>query len=103
MVSPLNPNCEDYFIYGLDGTIHPSNDPAKILMARTTIEELGLNTDSLNARRKEAISLIYEEDLSAEEVEELIEYCQIPDDNGRLPAFTPTLIYILKGELVYLR
>lgn len=50
MVSPLNSDCEERFIYTREGHISPKNETDKD--AKETINKLGLNTKKLKNRRK---------------------------------------------------
>ena len=61
--SPLNPNCENAYIYGLDGSITGIDDAAK-----KDIETLGLGCDYLKRRRSEAISVWLDGDISSEDL-----------------------------------
>jgi hypothetical protein len=54
-VSPFSPDCVTYFIFGSDGRIEPSREPAKEEAARTTIKNLQLDVRRLKEARKAAI------------------------------------------------
>lgn len=61
--SPLNPDCEKAFVYGIDGSI-TGRDEAAI----KDIETLGLGCDYLKRRRSEAISVWFDDEISSEDL-----------------------------------
>ena len=98
MVSPLNPDCEDYFVYRPNGTIEPTKHPGKNPAARETMDRLGLDIPKLNARRASALAPIIDAlDLSSdEERQALIEGYSRPGREGRLAPFCFALVQVLK-------
>jgi hypothetical protein len=55
MVSPLKPNCTDFFIYTDDGQILATDASEKNAAATKTIKQLRLNIPKLKAMREEVI------------------------------------------------
>lgn len=92
MVSPLNPNCEDYFSYSGIGEIIGKTDAAKI-----TIDKLGLNIDKLRAIREEAIRGVEEviKELSDSEIKTFASYYQKRNQNQMYEPFCYVILYIL--------
>ncbi len=103
MVSPLLPDCEDFFEYSIGGEILSTCEVKKTAAAKKTIERLKLNIPKLQATRAAAIASLYDEPdfiskLSDNEIERLIDgYSQI-DENGQYQSYCQVLIYILKQE-----
>lgn len=85
LISPLNPECEQRFIFHGDGTIHPSNvgDEA----ARLTIERLGLGIAKLNDLRKNAIEPFLDESLGDEDFLAFVTKYFERDDKNRFGEF----------------
>ncbi|MGD2182837.1 retron system putative HNH endonuclease [Lusitaniella coriacea] len=75
MVSPLDPNCAEFFKYSGSGEILPTDDPNKHAAAEATIENLGLNVSKLQAMRSEALSglLLAIDALTEEEIQQYAE------------------------------
>ncbi len=98
MVSPLKPNCADFFRYTEDGRILPTEDASKNAAAVTTIDKLGLNADRLVDMRSQAIDDILEniDGLTEEEINLLISGFQELDANGQFEEFSGAIAYILK-------
>jgi uncharacterized protein (TIGR02646 family) len=94
-VSPLDPNCESYFEYGFDGSIRARNHHRG---ADETIKHLGLNTYLPVKQREEAINAILDLiDLSdTEQIKEMIEFLETPDESNRLPSFSYVISSLLK-------
>ncbi len=101
MVSPLNPDCENYFIFRADGRIEGTDDPAMKRAALETIQRLGLDVGSLIAQREKALEPIVEvlESTSDAEKLALIEGYSEADRDGRLAPFCFALVQILKRYL----
>ncbi|MBD2339267.1 TIGR02646 family protein [Calothrix sp. FACHB-156] len=99
MVSPLEINCVDFFKYPASGEIQPTDDPAKQATAKTTIEKLALDINKLQNMRKVAIdaALMGIEDLSDEEIQQLVEGYEKLDSNGQYTPFCAAIIYLLKN------
>ena len=103
MVSPLDPNCADFFRYPGSGEILPTNEPGKQDSALTTIDKLGLNIDKLKNMRSKAIDGIWEamKGLTIEERQKLAQSCLQPDSEGKYtPFFTVIAYYIKNYELL---
>ncbi len=83
-VSPLNPNCEDAFLYYSDGIVEGD---------QYTIDLLNLNAYELKEARKAIFRIIKDLD---KEIIELI-YCQ---ENETLPAYYNVIKWFLKNEAV---
>lgn len=97
MVSPLKPNCTDFFIYTDDGQILETNTPEKKAAATTTIDKLRLNIPKLIAMRKEVIKNLLADidELTDEERLKLAQGFEQPDANGRYEEFCTAIAYIL--------
>ncbi len=91
MVSPLKPNCTDFFIYTDDGQILETDTPEKKAAATATINRLCLNIPKLIAMRKEVINNLLADidinELTAEEKQKLIQGFEQPDANGQYQEF----------------
>ncbi|MBZ8180191.1 retron system putative HNH endonuclease [Oscillatoria salina] len=98
IISPLKPNCVDFFRYTVDGQFLPTEDSEKQAAAETTIEKLGLNIPKLRAMREKAIEGILDgiEFLTNEEIQQLIDAFQETNSTGEYEEFNATLVYILK-------
>lgn len=97
MVSPVKPNCTDFFIYTDDGQILETNTPEKKAAAITTIDKLRLNIPKLIAMRKEVIKNLLADidELTDEERLKLVQGFEEPDANGQYEEFCAAIAYIL--------
>lgn len=99
MVSPLQPNCTDFFIYTDDGQILETDTPEKKAAAATTIHRLCLNIPKLIAMRKEVIKNLLADididDLTDEDRQKLVQGFEQPDADGRYEEFCGAIAYIL--------
>ncbi len=102
MVSPLNPNCTDFFIYTNDGQILETETPDKKAAAIQTIERLRLDISKLNNMRKEVIKnlLVDIDELTDEEKQKLIQGFEQPNANGQYQEFCGAIAFILKQYFV---
>ncbi|NOR44296.1 MAG: TIGR02646 family protein [Candidatus Delongbacteria bacterium] len=66
-ISPLDEDCEERFIFTVDGSIYPANE--QDIIARKTIEKLQLDIDKLRNLRKNAIEPFLDENITEEELE----------------------------------
>jgi uncharacterized protein (TIGR02646 family) len=98
LVSPLQENCEDFFEYTLAGEILPTKDSAKRRSATTTIDRLQLNIPKLQSMRQAEITPLFEQNLSSDEVQRLIQSYTVTDDQGYYQPFCTALIHLLKLE-----
>lgn len=98
MVSPLEPNCADFFRYTGGGEILPNDEEGKKIAAATTIEKLGLNINKLQAMRKKAIDEILEiiKECSDLEIEQLANGLEKLDYRGQYQPFCQTVVYFLR-------
>ena len=81
--SPLNPDCEKVYIYGVDGSITGINE-----MAKKDIRTLGLDCDYLKRRRCEAISVWFDnDDVSSEDLLKCKDEIMSRDKDNRLAEF----------------
>lgn len=80
--SPLNPECENAYIYEIDGNIKGIDDAAK-----KDIETLGLGCEYLKRRRSEAISVWFDDDISSEDLLRCKDAIMSRDKNNRLTEF----------------
>lgn len=102
LVSPFDPTCTNFFRFTEAGEILPTHDLSKATAASTTIEKLGLNIDKLKRLRKSAIEGVLDDEfdeLTETEKRKLIQYFDLPDENGQYQEFCSALIYLLKQNL----
>ncbi len=99
MVSPLEVNCGDFFIYSDDGQIMETDEADKKAAAATTINKLRLNIDKLNKMREKAIKNLHIDELTKEEKQKLLEGFAQPDANGQYQEFYGAIAYNLKQYL----
>lgn len=95
MVSPLDPNCENRFVYDGDGLIRPAI--AEDQGALMTIEKLGLAISKLNDLRARAIEPFLDEDLSPEELRLFVAGYLTRDESGRYGQFWTTIRHLFGG------
>ena len=104
IVSPLKPNCTDFFIYTDDGQILATDAIEKNAAATTTIERLCLNIPKLIAMRKEVINKLLADididELTDEEKQKLIQGFEQPDTDGRYDEFCAAIAYILNQYFI---
>ncbi|NET25883.1 retron system putative HNH endonuclease [Okeania sp. SIO1I7] len=104
MLSPLKPNCSDFFRYTGSGEILPANvlDKKEKEIALTTIDKLGLDIDKLNAMRKAAIDGILEvvENLEKSEIKELLDSFDKLDNQGKYIPFCAVITYIIQEYFI---
>jgi uncharacterized protein (TIGR02646 family) len=104
MVSPLKPDCTDFFIYTDDGQILEIDTPDKKDAALETIKRLRLDIPKLTAMRGEVIkNLLADLDLftlSDEEKQKLLQGFEQSDTNGQYEEFSAAIAYILKQYFV---
>jgi uncharacterized protein (TIGR02646 family) len=95
-VSPLNPSCENRFLFEKSGEIkHKPGDKA----AETTIDKLGLNDDELKKLRKGAIrGTLGLNDLSIKNARIRLRKLQF-QNQGRLEPFCFVLIQVLENYI----
>lgn len=99
-LTPLNLNCENDIVYQLNGKMtHRTPD------AQQTISVLNLRNGGLVNKRKNIIDLIlfeYVDDINdlkienREYLEEIINELSIPDEMGKLEAFSPVIVNVIK-------
>ncbi len=103
-LTPLDINCESDIIYQLNGKMTHRNQNAQ-----STINVLNLRDKGLTRKRKELIDIIlfeYVEDLSNLALEEsyylqlIIDEISQPNDEGKLEAFSPIIVNVLKQFLL---
>lgn len=101
MVSPLDPDCASYFRYTGAGEILHTEDPGKKDAAKTTIDKLGLHISKLQGMRRGAIdgALTGIEQLTDQDIQQLIDVYSSPDSDGQLIPFCAAIIYILSSYL----
>jgi uncharacterized protein (TIGR02646 family) len=107
MVSPLNPNCIDFFIYTDDGQIIAVDIPEKKDAATETIKQLRLDISKLNDMRKEVIKNLLAgididdiDKLTDEETQKLVQGFEQPDANGQYQKFCGAIAYILNQYFI---
>lgn len=100
MVSPLQPNCADFFIYTDDGQILETDTPDKKDAALETIKRLRLDIPKLNNMREAAIKNLYIDELTDEEKHKLLQAFEEPNADGQYEEFCAAIAYILKQYFV---
>ena len=102
MVSPLTPNCTDFFIYTDDGQILETNTPEKKAAATTTIDKLRLNIPKLIAMRRQVIQNLLADidELTDEERLKLVQGFEQRDANGQYEEFCGAIAYILNQYFI---
>ncbi len=104
MVSPLKPNCSDFFIYTDDGQILDTDIPEKKAAATATIDRLCLNIPKLTAMREEVIKNLLADididELTDEEKQKLVQGFEQPDANGQYEEFCGAIAYILNQYFI---
>lgn len=95
-VSPLDPNCQNYFIFGFDGTISEAEEN---LSAKETIKNLGLDRYLPNTLREAAINTLFDQINfeNSDEIDEWIQFLEKPNAENKLPSFCFVLSYVLKS------
>ncbi|CAN1212932.1 retron system putative HNH endonuclease [Tumidithrix helvetica PCC 7403] len=93
-VSPLQPDCAEFFRYTGSGEIRPTEDSDRKQAALDSLETLNLNESRLKAMREEAIDGALQgiEELTSAELDLLIESYEQPNQQ----AFSFAIAYILK-------
>ncbi len=101
MVSPLQPNCRDFFRYTGLGEIRPTKNPAMEPAAQETINRLGLNDGKLQDARRRQIEKILPliEGSTKEEIQQLIQGFDELDLQGEYTPFCFAIAYFLNQHL----
>lgn len=92
LVSPLDPDCEERFLYHADGRIKAAD--RHDASAWETIEHLGLGISKLNDLRAKAIEPFLDEDLSPEELDTFVTAYLKPNRAGKYGEFWTTIRYL---------
>ena len=94
LISPLNPDCEQQFIFTADGHIYLSNKSN--IAAKTTIEKLQLDIDKLIDLRKKAIEPFIDENLNDDELKNFVNGYLIEkeNNNGKYNEFYTAIKYL---------
>lgn len=104
IVSLLQLDCEEFFIYTEDGQILETDAPEKKTAAATTIKRLCLNIPKLIAMREEVIKRLLADldidELTDEERQKLLQGFGQPDANGQYEEFCAAIAYILKQYFI---
>jgi uncharacterized protein (TIGR02646 family) len=98
MISPLDPNCPDYFKYSGSGEILPTDDPQKQASAKITIQKLALDINKLRKLRRAAIDAVLQatNGLTGAEIQLLAQAYDKQDSGGRFTPFSAAITYTLK-------
>ena len=102
MVSPLQPNCDEFFRYTGFGEILPSNDLGMHSAANETINRLGLNDPKLQAARRKQIQKILPliNGCTKKEIEQLAKGYDQLDGDGKYTPFCFAIAYILNQYFI---
>jgi uncharacterized protein (TIGR02646 family) len=93
-ISPLDPNCTEFFRYTEAGEIVPDQNRNGAI-AKNTIDILGLNINKLIRLRKSAIDGLGINDLTQAEVQQFIQGIKKLDANGQQDEFCSAMLYVL--------
>lgn len=95
-VSPLQANCEDFFIYSSNGEIEPANhlNQQEASKARTTIDIVGLNDEDLKQARINALDAL--QGITKEQAEKLAQVCMQRNAQQQYQPFCTAVLYYLK-------
>ena len=98
MISPLDPNCSQYFKYTGAGEILPTEDPEHQEAAETTIRMLALDINKLNKMRRKVVDGVIQatQGLSEKEIKQLAEAYLERDETGSYAPFWATIDYVMK-------
>jgi uncharacterized protein (TIGR02646 family) len=94
-ITPLDPNCEDWFVYTEDGQILANPNSVASTEAEKTIELLDLNIPKLRRMRASAIRQLRISTLTPEQKQMLIEHYNAFDEFGCYSEFCATIVHIL--------
>jgi uncharacterized protein (TIGR02646 family) len=94
-VTPLDTDCEQFFVYTEDGQIFDSPNSTKSVAK--TIDLLGLNIPKLQRMRKSAIANLELETLTPEDKQLLIEFYSRSDEVGDFQEFCTTILSVLQN------
>lgn len=92
LISPLDPTCEDRFIFLENGSIEPANSSDKA--AIETIKRLGLNIRKLQNLRQQVIDPFLDENLSDEDLEQFVTSYLKQSASGEFDRFWTTIRYL---------
>lgn len=92
--SPLNPDCQNAYIYGIDGSVTGADEVAK-----KDIKTLGLGCSYLKRRRSEAISAWFDDDISSEDLLRCKDAIMSRDKDNRLTEFCFVISNIIEQFL----
>ena len=95
IVSPLDIGCLDEFIFHETGSVEGSTPRGS-----ATIEKLNLNDKLLQEGRKRAIEQIFPDELSHEDLTNLLDGLNQPDYQGKLLPYTGSLVSVAKQLLL---
>jgi uncharacterized protein (TIGR02646 family) len=90
-ITPLDNNCEEFFVFGSNGEIFETNK-----QSGETIEILNLDNEVLRNLRKAAIEGFYDDELLTEEIELIIENLLSRDPENRFIPFCGAIVSYLK-------
>jgi uncharacterized protein (TIGR02646 family) len=94
LISPLDPTCEERFMFTGDGSIEPANSSDKAAME--TIERLGLNIRKLQNLRQQVIDPFLDENLSDKDLEQFVTSYLKQSKSGEFNPFWTTIHYLFK-------
>ena len=92
LISPLDLDCEERFVYTADGKIQPANEFDNA--ATMTIEKLKLDIEKLNDSRKKAIEPFLDEHLSDSEFLEFVNGYLKKNSDDAYNEFWTTIDYL---------
>ncbi len=92
LVSPLDPGCENRFLFEGDGLIKPADKHDQA--ARETITRLGLDIPKLNDLRASVIEPFLEDSLTHDELRRFVLGYLSMGEDGRFGEFSTTIKYL---------
>lgn len=100
-VSPLSPDCEQYFSYTAYGEIRASHAAPNPVAAKETVDRLKLDCMKLRRLRRSALDSVVEDlsELTTDDLATFISRLRDLEDAGRPVEFQPAIIGVL-SELV---
>ena len=95
MISPMEDDCETHFEYTINGEMLAN---AQSIRGLETIEHLDLNSSLLKRARRSAIYMsgLFDADFDENKKEELLEFYNVPQEDGLIP-FCPAILYCIKN------
>lgn len=98
LISPLNADCEDYFVYLGDGQILPVDQDKKAI---ETIKRLKLDDSSLTSKREKAIEPFLSDELDEQDLITFVQGYLQKNQDASFNEFWTTINYLFGQVLTY--